>query len=710
MGACQSRQLVAVPNDVRGSNGGKAEDLKVPAENENTDQAPSDPTHDTCLTSHDSSECCAETTSANEASPSSAKSFPILEESKIRIDSEADRQDAGVSLHSISPEDLSNSEGSTHVKKTSDMLLDYFRGDGASENRTMVYIENPLGVSIEDVYDGVHDGKVLGVGVTGEVRLITHKETGIQRALKRLDLGHLKNSHDLDVLLDEVKIMCALDHPNIICLEEVYEGDSELYLTQELCTGGDLFDRLERQSNFCYNEAQCAKLVQQIISAVSYLHSKNIIHRDLKLENFLFQDESNDSELKMIDFGLSKHFHVGELQHERVGTPYTVSPEVIISKEGYDEKVDVWAIGVITYLLLSGETPFGGACGEDLVEVRNKILACQLSFDDSVWDRVSDLAIDFIKSVLVLDPHKRPSVDDLRKHPWLILMKRSSSLSDDEVSLDPKVVSGLVSFKDMSNTTKFLCEVLSFTLQPGQISGLREEFEKMDSSGMGEINLAGFKTALLSRSDEFPLSEVQVEDIFNGLKLRKRDISIRWHEFIAACLSQCQVDERNIRLAFDRLDSQHKGYVTLNDLKSIMDFYGTDRADLQKFWLNDVIDYKSEKEHMTYDDFYRLLKLDRHFNGPNQIARNTIPSRCDDSHNIIRRHSELDLEKIPVVVSNVKAYRAMHSTILDASRFVCDAHPEIRDARRKRPGLLLCRSAQEAHLSLACKSLESTMR
>jgi calcium-dependent protein kinase len=100
------------------------------------------------------------------------------------------------------------------------MLLDYLRGEGASENRAMVYIENPLGVSIEDVYDGVHDGDVLGVGVTGNVRLITHKDTGIQRALKRLDLGHLRNSHDLDILLDEVKIMCALDHPNIVCLEE----------------------------------------------------------------------------------------------------------------------------------------------------------------------------------------------------------------------------------------------------------------------------------------------------------------------------------------------------------------------------------------------------------------------------------------------------------------------------------------------------------
>jgi len=97
--------------------------------------------------------------------------------------------------------------------------------------------QTPTGVPIEEIYDGVHDGHVLGVGVTGKVRRITHKETSIQRAVKRLDLSLIDNDVDLERLFDEIKIMCALDHPNIVCLEEVYEGGSELYLTQELCDG-----------------------------------------------------------------------------------------------------------------------------------------------------------------------------------------------------------------------------------------------------------------------------------------------------------------------------------------------------------------------------------------------------------------------------------------------------------------------------------------
>ena len=155
------------------------------------------------------------------------------------------------------------------------------------------------------------------------VRLVTHKATGVKYAVKCLDLGLVETEEGLHQLREEIFIMCQLDHPNIVRLEEVYESHSEIYLVQELCLGGELFDRLDEQPDYHYTEAECARLVRQMLCAVRYLHSKGIIHRDLKLENFLFSSTSPDSELKMIDFGLSKHFKFGEIQHEAVGTPYT---------------------------------------------------------------------------------------------------------------------------------------------------------------------------------------------------------------------------------------------------------------------------------------------------------------------------------------------------------------------------------------------------
>ena len=137
----------------------------------------------------------------------------------------------------------------------------------------------------------------------------------------------------------------------IICVrQEVYESTNTIYLVQELCLGGDLFDRLDEQPDVHYTEGQCAKLIKQMLSAVRYLHSKGVIHRDLKLENFLFSSPACDSELKMIDFGLSKHFDLGDTHHDQVGTPYTIAPEIL--KGSYNEKCDIWSLGVITYLLL----------------------------------------------------------------------------------------------------------------------------------------------------------------------------------------------------------------------------------------------------------------------------------------------------------------------------------------------------------------------
>lgn len=177
--------------------------------------------------------------------------------------------------------------------------LDEIHTEGAGLSSKVVHIEVPFGKPIEEVYDGVHNGPVLGSGVSGLVRLVKHKATGLEYAVKCLDLGLVGTKEGLAQLREEIFIMCQLDHPNIVRLEEVYESHNEIYLVQELCLGGELFDRLDEQPDYHYTEAECARLVKQMLSAVRYLHSKGIIHRDLKLENFLFSSKATDSELKV---------------------------------------------------------------------------------------------------------------------------------------------------------------------------------------------------------------------------------------------------------------------------------------------------------------------------------------------------------------------------------------------------------------------------
>jgi hypothetical protein len=219
-------------------------------------------------------------------------------------------KDRGYSSGASSSDDLARSEAEPVLDRVGLGDLKTTINQDGDLGACVVRMETPFGKPIEEVYKGVHTGEVLGSGISGIARLVTHRSTGVEYAVKILDLGLIKNEEGLERLREEIFIMCQLDHPNIVRLEEVYESASEIYLVLELCRGGDLFDRLDEQPDYHYTEAQCARLVKQMLSALRYLHSKNIIHRDLKLENFLFSTREPDSVLKMIDFGLSKHFQV----------------------------------------------------------------------------------------------------------------------------------------------------------------------------------------------------------------------------------------------------------------------------------------------------------------------------------------------------------------------------------------------------------------
>jgi Ca2+-binding EF-hand superfamily protein len=180
----------------------------------------------------------------------------------------------------------------------------------------------------------------------------------------------------------------------------------------------------------------------------------------------------------------------------------------------------------------------------------------------------------------------------------------------DDKQLNPSVVKALVNFKEYSDMRKLLCEVLSFTLIPDQIQGLRSEFEKFDTDGSGEITLSALKSVLIGNAAQGSLgalTEEEVEDIFNAMRVSKNDTTIHWHEFIAAGLSHCKVDERNLRLAFDRLDADHTGYITF---ENFMDLIGNgavhNEESLREMWGEAAT--HSDEAWLSYDDFLLLMK------------------------------------------------------------------------------------------------------
>jgi len=206
-------------------------------------------------------------------------------------------------------------------------------------------------------------GKKLGEGSYGEVKLVTHKKTLMKRAMKIIKKNSIPEKEKKS-MLKEVSILKSLDHPNIIKIFDLYEDSKNYYLITEYCSGGELFDRIHKLKHF--SEKTAASIMKQLLSAVTYLHERNIAHRDLKAENLMFENNSEDSPVKLIDFGVSAKQLKGAKFKETMGTPYYIAPEVLL--QSYDEKCDVWSCGVILYILLCGYPPFNGESDDEILE------------------------------------------------------------------------------------------------------------------------------------------------------------------------------------------------------------------------------------------------------------------------------------------------------------------------------------------------------
>jgi len=254
--------------------------------------------------------------------------------------------------------------------------------------------------------------KELGRGAFSVVRLGINKKTKDKFAIKIIERNDVGEAFEKNLKM-ETDILRRVDHPNIIKLEEMIEAENKLYFVMELVTGGELFDRIVEKGS--YSEDDAKVLVRKIVSAISYLHGLNIAHRDLKPENLLVKSIEDDTDVKIADFGLSKIIDETKLMQTACGTPGYVAPEVL-NAEGYDKEVDMWSIGVITYILLCGFPPF---YSESVPEVFEQIMKAEYDYPEEYWDEISPEAKDFIDHLLVVDVPKRMTAEQALQHTWL---------------------------------------------------------------------------------------------------------------------------------------------------------------------------------------------------------------------------------------------------------------------------------------------------
>ena len=248
--------------------------------------------------------------------------------------------------------------------------------------------------------------KEIGRGSTSIVYLAQNWERTESFAVKCISKNSLKKTNALKNLQNEISIMRKIKFPSLAQLHRVYEDEEQVYLVMEYLPHGNMLKRvLDKEA---MNEEKCARFMKNLLETLNYLHSNNIVHRDLKLENILMTDDST-MEFKIIDFGLA--YNSNSFEKRKCGSPGYVAPEMLRDEE-YDSKIDVFSAGVILYILLHGEHPFEAG---DTSKILTKNLECKFK----VNKKFSTQAAEFIRTAMDPFPEQRPSALQLLEHPWL---------------------------------------------------------------------------------------------------------------------------------------------------------------------------------------------------------------------------------------------------------------------------------------------------
>ncbi|CAL8326798.1 unnamed protein product [Lota lota] len=263
---------------------------------------------------------------------------------------------------------------------------------------------------MESVYEFTGE---LGRGKFAVVRRCVEKTTGKVFAAKFLKKRRRGRDCRADVLHEMAVLELARDNPRVVNLHAAYETDHDIILVLEYAAGGEIFDHCV--SDELLPEAQITRLIRQTLEGVQHLHNSNLVHLDLKPQNILLTQQSPPGDIKIVDFGLSRRLGTAGELREILGTPEYVAPE-ILNYEPISTASDLWSVGVISYMLVTGESPF---VGEDKQETYLNVSQVNVDYSREAFSRVSELAVDFVRKLLVKAPEDRPSAAECISHPWL---------------------------------------------------------------------------------------------------------------------------------------------------------------------------------------------------------------------------------------------------------------------------------------------------
>ncbi|CAD8143741.1 unnamed protein product [Paramecium octaurelia] len=280
--------------------------------------------------------------------------------------------------------------------------------------------------------------KTLGQGTFGKVKLATHILTGEKVAIKILEKQKICDQSDIERVTKEIQILKKVRHPNLVQLYEIIETPKQLFLVMEYVNGGELFDYIVQNQRI--KDVEAIRFYSQLISGIEYLHKLQIVHRDLKPENLILEGRGK---IKIIDFGLSNFYSTDELLKTACGSPCYAAPEMIAGKKYSGLQVDIWSSGVILFAMLAGYLPFEDPNTSQLYK---KIISGDFKFPKYISGEAKDL----IKNILNVDPQKRYTIAEIRKHCWFSFYNQKIPtgliVAQHRIPIDPEIVKQMIQY------------------------------------------------------------------------------------------------------------------------------------------------------------------------------------------------------------------------------------------------------------------------
>ena len=407
--------------------------------------------------------------------------------------------------------------------------------------------------------------KMLGSGAFGEVWLVRHKDLNRDFAMKIIKKRKNKSNEEKEIL-NEIEILKKLDHPKILKIVDFYSTLKKYYIITEYCPEGELFNEIIKVGKF--DEGQAAFIINQILKAIAYCHKNNIIHRDIKPENLMITNREKNGclQVKLIDFGTAKIFEKGHQENKYVGSSYYMAPEII--KRKYDEKCDLWSIGVILYILLTGRPPFDGNDDDEILENVKKGVYDKWAYP---FPLLSPHAKDLIFNLLQYDPKKRLSAEEALDHPWFKTaeFKKKDKVNSIPIELARELINNMTKYKS-DNMLK--CAVIAYLVH--HITNTEECFEasklfiRIDLNSDGRIEkhelVQGFEKYWGISKDE---AKEKVDLIFQNIDTDFNGF-IEYEEFVRAAVNSSIFMSKNyLKFAFNYFDRDSSGDITFEEIK-----------------------------------------------------------------------------------------------------------------------------------------------